>query len=466
MKKKSKILTVVTLLLFVTYYIIGALNPLQSIFIYIKHFSLFVAVGIVVYEMLNKLASYLEKRFNLDGSLMTFMLVSKTVIYGVILIFTSVVQINVIEYNDTPYVKGCIHYDNYNNVIYQSVYIDDCSNFKVLKNESDLLIVEDSYEVFHSFDELTWDSIDYVDVSLVRNVNIRTTIKYDDTNRIIESSIENATVSNMTHKGGILHSHSYREVVTKNDFSNAFNQTIEVAIASEVVNGSSNYDVDYKEFIDTDFELMRTYYTEVVDGVNNIYVDEQTDEGIEKSFVGSFYKEIIEDQEVYHIKKVPYLTSSEQVPYVLVVEEDQILEKSTYENNVATTYTDKLYYDFVKETSDVNEDESNFTYNFKTYSGKNYIIRSLKKDNYQGLAYEDQIYTLNKTQYGTRVEYLDYREDSFLLKNLPKKPNYVTDYFDLTSFSSHRISVFDADHLDLFSALDRIIYSKPVYIFN
>ena len=133
MKKAKYIIFAV---LFAIYITTQTTNPLVMGFVYAKHISLFLMIGIVVYYITNYISDQTISRFNLEGTKETLTHMLKIIVFTGVLVLTSVLQLGYIEYSDTPYVTGCKYYDTYGNEIYVSKTRGECPTLKIIEKSN------------------------------------------------------------------------------------------------------------------------------------------------------------------------------------------------------------------------------------------------------------------------------------------------------------------------------------------
>lgn len=181
MKTKLKIvvliiLALINLVLFYTERFVTLPYVLGNITI----FTLFVFIAFIIIDMFTKL---LLKR-NLTEQKQNIVIISRTVVFFLIVVLVGSSQLIYIQKKDTLYQRRCEYYDEYNNIIYESLYVGVCPDLEILVQNDDELVFEVKQEAIGTKNFDTFKnrgiSIDEVDGSVNVNSLSNIAIHYDD----------------------------------------------------------------------------------------------------------------------------------------------------------------------------------------------------------------------------------------------------------------------------------------------
>ena len=213
--------------------------------------SLFIIIGVFAYGVINQIAKFTIESMNLKGIKETLVYSLKVLVFATILLLTSTLQINFMQYKNIPISKGCSFYDAYENPIYENQFNTGCANIEYIVKTKDYLEfnIEESYSfisrVPFRFDQE--DNESYENVFLVNKSLITTKITYDDEHKILESEVIRTSL--FTADADVRGSSFYSTIrtITKNSYGEQFEQVIQKGYVVFESNTSDTYILEHAE---------------------------------------------------------------------------------------------------------------------------------------------------------------------------------------------------------------------------
>lgn len=500
--KKLKIIA--TILLVVVNIWMRFYAPIVKVALVLKHISLFLLLGIIAYSITTFFLRKIIKRYNPKGTKETIVYVGRSVTFGLLVIVFGVVQFNYIQFSETPYTELCKYYDNYNNLVYETMIYESCPELDIITLNDNIFEFEVSeqtnvYEVAgiapEQEDLSKWD-----DYELITNSTIR--IEYDDIQRIIKIDQQLVMLSTIGYKEGNLQTnyYGYHKIIDY-DYSELFEVTYKEAEVLNKFDGIVDVYTGYYIFDELDYSTIR-YYADNLD-----YREAQPGDN-EEPISGDnpisywhydLYKEYLDEDSEF---------ITEHKAYIIVIKENGYYMNSVFypeHDGYDVTHRVDLYHteDSIKriltkyDSSDHDKIDKNITYentypyfiNKETYSlsldsiESTYIEEAVYRNHMEGnitytyseetdfgiWEYSPYIYGSIKTEYGYRVSHQRYRNQLYLSNLLNGQYSSDKIYFEHSRYSyglRHQI-LFDVDYsLDWIANTKDALYVEPSYIVN
>ncbi|AIO18040.1 hypothetical protein KQ51_00136 [Candidatus Izimaplasma bacterium HR1] len=166
-------------LLFIVFFISFIWTSFSRLIFYLKYGSLYLALALLAYLLLNLVYTRLLKKTSNDRQIVTLGIL-RTVSIGVFLIALSVLEVSYIKEHDTYEETYCRYYDDYGNLIYNSQFGNGCPEVEIIDQDNKNLIVTFSetrtgyFETYHS--NITARS--YTDINMTFDLKTEININY------------------------------------------------------------------------------------------------------------------------------------------------------------------------------------------------------------------------------------------------------------------------------------------------
>jgi hypothetical protein len=390
---KKTIIKTILIFLSVFFYIIANNFSRQFQFaLIVKYIILFAAMVFTAYTIIEWISKTIIKETQKSENIQNGLRWIKLIAFAIIIMGISTFQINYIKQTEVPSVAACKYFDEYNNLIYQSMYYDICPEINIINQTSDTLefsVYEfkeiELYDRFNT-DNLNYHIVIHYEEGLIKSVDskaylLRTSdlegeLSYYliDTHHIIQNNYEGSFSR--------LEKYAYR-VVETSDIENTYGSFYEFQ--------ENEYEVN--EFTTSYDEIDDYYRVSCTNSENNLWC------GSNNTF------SINQTDDVVTITQ-PNLTET------VIRENESVDYKAPYSDNLFVEYE----FTYIE----------NFNLYLKTYDqpyvslGDNYITTE-EKDGKLFLYYDsalfnwassdNTVYVFSKEEYGTKMiqyEYNDY----------------------------------------------------------
>lgn len=475
MKKTTNIVIALSVVVFIA---TQFTNPLMMGFVYTKHISLFLVIGIVVFKITNNITDSTIISYELGGFKETLAHILKIVVFTSVLIITSVLQLGYIEYSDTPFTKGCVYYDNYGNTIYVSEYVGECPTMNILEHSDSVLEFEVKEERVSILSRVKFDNEDdtlYNDVEIKDYLLSTTRIEYDSKNRISVVYLNESYINDLVAESKRKIRYYSRSVITTNSYINGFRQIIRIASINEDIDESNADDISHNIFANDDYNII-SYFTEE-NSVNEItLLKNEVLDGVDtKNEILTYSTSVSgEDETMIISDSVGGSIKIERESHVVFNDEEVVVDvlqggEDSYSTNKTSYVSNEDYKYLVVQRDSYIDDYDNETWNTITswslskIEGRDYITRKLTTTRKPSFDIKDKIYLLKKTDYGFIVEYLNFEEDSFLAYLINKNEDNSRGIF-MNNIMYSSTSIFDVSNYSEFQVMDDLIYNKPVFL--
>ncbi len=461
--KTLNIYTFITM--FILYALTFAMEPLRVESIYIRNVSLFIIIGVFAYGVINQIAKFTIESMNLKGIKETLVYSLKVLVFATILLLTSTLQINFMQYKNIPISKGCSFYDAYENPIYENQFNTGCANIEYIVKTKDYLEfnIEESYSfisrVPFRFDQE--DNESYENVFLVNKSLITTKITYDDEHKILESEVIRTSL--FTADADVRGSSFYSTIrtITKNSYGEQFEQVIQKGYVVFESNTSDTYILEHADLSDVEYSTIRYYQVDLNGNSYEIYKEYTKDDEL----VTDLYVTVTEERDSYTVREVNSIVDR-VVTTKYTKEGEQVLAGNAIEFEDELTKISKIYslhneYGMIiidsRSSIGINE------FNFISTSNRNYYVRKFEYT-YTNSTYTDYYYyEFHETDNGLYLEVLDFNDIS-LYDYLFNKDYYDKYYNQPGHFKGSYLNQEATSIFDISYDFEDLIYTEPIYI--
>ncbi|KFZ25581.1 MAG: hypothetical protein KQ78_02221 [Candidatus Izimaplasma bacterium HR2] len=461
--KTLKIYTFITM--FMLYALTFAMEPLRVESIYIRNISLFIIIGIFAYGVINQIAKFTIESMNLKGIKETLVYSLKVLVFATILLLTSTLQINFMQYKNIPISKGCSFYDEYENPIYENQFNTGCANIDyILKTEDYLEFnVEESYSYISRipfrFDQE--DNQSYENVLLNNKVLTTTKITYDDEHRILESEVIRTYVHSVDADVRGSSFYSTVHTITKNTYGEKFEQVIQKGYVVFDSNESDSYTLEHADLSNVEYSTIRYYQVDLSGNSYEIYKEYTKDDEL----VTDLYVTVTEERDSYTIREVNSIVDR-VVATKYTIEGEKVLVGNANEFEDELTKISKMY-SLHNEYGMIITDARSYIgineFNFISTSNRNYYVQKFEYT-YTNSTYTHYFYyEFHETDNGLYLEVLDFNDISLYdyLFNKDYYDEYYNQpgYFKGSYLNQEATSIFDISY-----EFEDLIYTEPIYI--
>ena len=290
MKRVINISLIVFLIIYLVCLVLPSVNKLVFI---VKHLSFYLFIGLLAFRIIVFFANLLINKAEGKASLLNIINLLKVFTFILVLSVVGLLQYEYIEQKERIYILGCLYYDEYDNLIYESLYWGNCPELEDYINEDEHLsfTVKETKTGFYAyynflkedggrellnsvnltFDTITKVNISYdakriVNVEMHRNEVIK--VEKDSIKYALNSYYRNVTIDyenlEITSADGEYHHHDTNET-SHNFTSDELTLRKLYALKQEVDDKNQRLDI-YKE-VDGESELLSTSYVSIYDRV-------------------------------------------------------------------------------------------------------------------------------------------------------------------------------------------------------
>jgi hypothetical protein len=458
--KTLKIYTFITM--FILYALTFAMEPLRIENIYIRNITLFIIIGIFAYGVINQITKLTIESMNLKGIKETIVYSLKVLVFATILLLTSTLQINFMQYKNIPISKGCSFYDEYENPIYENQFNTGCANIDYLLKTEDYLEfnVEESYSYISRipfrFDQE--DNQSYENV-LLENKSLTTTkITYDNEHRILESEVIRTYVHSVDADVRGSSFLSTAHTITKNTYGEQFEQVIQKGYVVFESNESDSYTLEHADLSNVEYSTIRYYQVDLSGNSYEIYKEYTKDDEL----VTDLYVTVTEERDSYTIREVnsivdrvvttKYTIEGEQVRVNNVEDElTRLYQIYSLHNEYGMIITDAWPTIVIEE------------FNFISTSDRNYYVQKIEYTNNNDTYTDYYYYEFHVTDNGLYLEVLDFNDIS--LYDYLFNKDYYDEYYNQPGHFSGSFLIQQASSIfDISYDFEELIYTKPIYV--
>lgn len=492
--KKAQLIAVVILI--AVYIWMRFYAPIIKVALILKHISLFLLLGIIAYNFTTYLLKRIIKRYNPTGIKETLVYIGRSISFGIVIIIFGLFQFSYIEFSETPYTEICRYYDNYNNLVYESMIYESCPNLNVVElTDTVFEFTVSEYSNVYEIAEISPEKEDlskWDDYAIKLNTTIR--IEYDSKNRITNINQQMTFISNIEYSEGNLktYKYSYQKIVS-NDYSDIFESVYKEAEILFEYDGFVDIYTGHNLFEEIDYEIIR-YYVDNLD-----YREIQPEEHSIKTWTYSLNKEYTDENGILgstYLGRVIVIKENERyrntffnedhdgIDYTYRVDlyhnENEIerkLEKydteSHNEIDKSIVYSSEFPYTIRSETYSLSTDSieqsyiEDVQYNQHTENDITYIYS--ERSNIGLFNYSPYIYGIQKTEYGYQVLHQRYRNQNYFSYLMNGQFSSDKVYFeDARYYYGLRYQVlFNIEYtIDYLANTEDAIYVQPEFIKN
>lgn len=476
MKKAKYIILSLSILIYIATLISKSLS-FDFVQILVKGISLFIIIAILLYTITTSVTTYTIKYFHLTGLKETVVHTLKIVVFLGLLILSSFIQLAAIQYNDYPHVGGAYVYDNYGHLIYISKYKSERLHI-YLNTQTDSNIQFDVSEEFNStlssFAFSGDDDTVYDNVTFYQPVFISTTIEYDELHRITKSTVQTTIIMNIDAVTRTKSTYESSVVITTNDFTNGFEQTIQNSIVSYTSDSLNEYDLTHADLTDAVYDETRYYQTDISENEYTISKEYTVDNELVTELYITVSEEntkdviIQDDSDDLDYSKYTKTEINRNIDEIIVTDEI-VMENSNSDHIIK--YHEYLDYGYLITKYDAHVDEvygeryNTMNYSFiKTLSNNNnYYLREFDSDSSLSSLIDDEYYQIRKTEYGFIVETLDFNDEMYFKYLLHKDLYDSENNGSFLGFYNTR-SLFNLNDTESFGGWNDLFYLEPLYL--
>lgn len=494
--KKAQTITAFTLLavsIWMRFY-----APINRVALILRHISLFLLMGIGAYALTTAIFKKFMMKYKPTGAKENALYVGRVASFGVIITLFSLFQFNYIEFSETPQVEGCQYYDEYKNAVYQSKFYGSCPNLNIITNNEGVLEFSvkeytDSREAATLvMDESTLKKNDHFELEVFSTIRIE---YYNDTKvKKIDNKV--TYISEINGDENLSTFYSYHKTV-ENFFDSGYSSTVQEAEITLAYESNQVLNLEHFDFTDDDYSTTRYYLVEgyefiegYLDNIDTIsyelHKDFATDNNIIVSEkIANLYSIEEDGKTTYTI--LPYnLTYNnwmyqdvDDIRFDVLFEEDETIWSSEGSNSAADFTSQRIY--------DRNEDNllklNKFEFFASYLSDPNYLRileyriqlqdsnKYVYSQNVSGPVqfpgdYSNGLFSLIDTDYGTRVESLRFRTQSYFNYLINGEESYIELYYEwddpADGFSFYKLFNIEFELIE-FENYDSIFYKEPLY---
>jgi hypothetical protein len=242
---KKSIIKTILILLSVFFYIIANNFSRQFQFaLVVKYILLFAAMIFVAYILIEWFSKIIIKENKRTEPIQKGLKWIKLIAFSLILMLISSFQIDYISQTEVPSIAACKYFDEYNNLIYQSMYYDVCPELNVSTHTSDTL----EFSVYES------KEVEFYDRFVSESLNYHITINYE--NKLI-TSIDSKTslVRTSDFEGELTYYKIDTHHIIENNYDGSFSRNEKYAYHVIETNDIENTYGGFFDFNSDDYKI-------------------------------------------------------------------------------------------------------------------------------------------------------------------------------------------------------------------
>jgi len=469
--------------------------PINRVALILRHISLFLLIGIGAFALTTAIFKKFMSKYKPTGAKGNALYVGRVVSFGVIIILFSIFQFSYIEFSETPQVHGCQYYDEYKNAVYQSKFYESCPNLNIITNNEDVLeftvkeYTESKEAATLVMSESTLKKNDHFELEVLSTIRIE---YYSDTKvKKIDNKV--TYISEIVGDENSSTYYSYHKVV-ENSFQEGYSSLVRETITYD---SNSIINLEHLNFVDDDYSTTRYYLVEGYEPIEG-YLDNTDTISYELHKDFTAYNDVIVSEKIANLYSIeedgkttfailPFnLTYNnwmyqdvDDIRFDVSFEENETIWSSEGSNSAADFTSQRIY--------DRNEDNllklSKFGFFASYISDPNYLrileYRIQLQDSnkyvyYQNVSgpvqfpgdYSNGLFSLIDTDYGTRVESLRFRTQSYVNYLINGEESYIELYYEwddtADGFSFYKLFNIEFELIE-FENYDSIFYKQPLY---
>lgn len=136
MKRVINLSLIVFLIIYLVCLVLPSVNKLVFI---VKHLSFYLFIVLLAFRIIVFFANLLINKAEGKASLLNLINTMKVVTFIVVITLVGYLQFEYIEQKERLYVTGCLYYDEYDNIIYQSLYWGNCPELENYHKDNNIL---------------------------------------------------------------------------------------------------------------------------------------------------------------------------------------------------------------------------------------------------------------------------------------------------------------------------------------
>ena len=470
--------------------------PIIRMALILKHISLFLLIGIGAYAGTTRIFKRFMKKYKPTGTKENLLYTGRVVSFGLIIILFGLFQFSFVEFSETPYTEKCRYYDNYNNLVYETMIYESCPELSIVElneyvfefNVMEHSTIFEISEIAPEQDDLSrWD-----DYNIEFNTTIR--IEYDNDHRITDINQQMTYISQIVYKEGNQKTYIYNyQKLVLNDYANVYESIVKEAELISDYPGLIEMYPEHHLFNETDYEITRYYIADLehreiqpeehpistwtYDLYKEIYSETDTPESLYLGHIvvikenGRYRNTFLDDEhdgidytyriDLYHnennierhlekydteshneIDKT--ITYSNDYPYIII-------------NEIYSWSTDSIEQAYIEEVFYNQHDDRDITY---VYS---------ENEDIGIFDYNPYIYGIQETDYGYRVLHQRYRTQNYFSYLINGQFSSDKVYLeDARYYYGLRYQIlFDIEYtIDHLALTEDTIYVQPGFIVN
>ncbi len=471
MKITKNIILIICSAIYITTYLFG--NNYRQEVVYLQQISLFIVIGILVFNLTNLIAKDTIKKFELTSTKETIVQVLKITVFAGVLIGTSMYQVGFINYTNNPQIKGCVQYDDYGNMIYVSEYYNQCGDVTVIEKTDKKLVFEVTETIKAKFDNFVFDTAEDIKYEVIFQTDILTTkiIDYNENHKITRAEVKKTTVTNIESETRESSNLTSSITMYENTYKPTFEQVVTTTLMPIQESTKTNtFNLVHADFTNGSQTITRYYQVDVSEDTYEIYKEFTEEEELKTELYATIQRNnddfvISGSWSGYYDYDATYRIKR-SIETIEVHENNEFTE---YSNKVITTYNKHSDFGYLitqMQTQVLDEIETRnniIKYWFLESVHATYYVSSFDTDskNYN-LDIGDKYYVLEKSDIGIVSKYVGFVEISYL-EYLLNDQEYDDNYMIyrrafLGGMSEHHIDTFG------FFLYEGMIYQEPLYL--